>query len=377
MRRRVCSVIPNCRSKDVLTPSTRRVCQLRSTVLANGPTHSQCSQALRIWELGKLRRVLCLRMRPNECWADHVKRTGVIVARQLKKHTQPRVQTLAMRRVRIAAWQMVSCPSDAKGRRYSEESVTWRCDEMWRDEYIKLSKVDFRNSTQWKRPLPGRPNYWERPFTRFLGDAWIPKLKACNTWTEWLSLTKEFEHSWHVMLNLKPPESSSVCDFPAERSKRPRDDSDPWNVAWPSDTHRRLEVLGDNKVVINWMSGAWEVKGDEHAVPVRGVVGQFVRWFLGGTVWPRIDENGWCRHIFRESNKAADTHANWLMDTGDSGPGAQWMAPDLHDKMQKSRLFVLSFDGARSGADLVRLLGYCGYGMNMVLLRKSLVVDVC
>ena len=39
-------------------------------------------------------------------------------------------------------------------------------------------------------------------------------------------------------------------------------------------------------------------------------------------------------HIFRESNKAADTHANWLMDNGDSGPGAQWEAPDLHDQMQ-------------------------------------------
>ena len=159
-----------------------------------------------------------------------------------------------MRRVRIAAWQMVSCPSDAKGRRYWEESVTWRCDEMWRDEYIKLSQEDYRNNTQWKRPLPGRPNYWKRPLTRFLGDAWIPKLKTCKTWTEWLSLTKEFEHSWHVMLNLKPPGSSCVCDFPVERSKRPRDDSDPWNVAWPSDTHRRLEVLGDNKVVINWMN---------------------------------------------------------------------------------------------------------------------------
>ena len=63
-----------------------------------------------------------------------MKRTGVIAARQLKKHNQPRVQTLAMRRVRVAAWQMVSCPSDAKGRRYWVESVTWRCDEMWRDE---------------------------------------------------------------------------------------------------------------------------------------------------------------------------------------------------------------------------------------------------
>ena len=201
-------------------------------------------------------------------------------------------------------------------------------------------------------PLPGRPTYWERLFTRFLGDAWIPKLKACNTWTEWLSLTKEFEYSWHVLLNLKPPESSSVCDPPVERSKRPRDDSDPWNVAWPSDTHRRLEVLGDNKVVINWMNGAWEVKGDEHAVPVRGVVDQFVRWFLGGTFRPRTDESDWCRHIFRESNKAADTHANWLMDNGDSGPGAQWEAPDLHDKMQKSRHILLSFDGARRESGL-------------------------
>ena len=62
------------------------------------------------------------------------------------------------------------------------------------------------------------------------------------------------------MLNLKPPESSCACDVSVERSKRPRDDSDPWNVAWPSDTHR-LEVLGDNKVAINWMNGAWEVKG--------------------------------------------------------------------------------------------------------------------
>ena len=45
-------------------------------------------------------------------------------------------------------------------------------------------------------------------------------------------------------------------------------------------------------------------------------------------------------------------HANWLMDNGDSGPGAQWMAPDLHDKIQKSRHVVLSFDGARRGGGL-------------------------
>ena len=108
-------------------------------------------------------------MRPNEGWADYMKRTGVIAARQLMKHNEQRVQTLAMRRVRTAAWQVVSCPSDAKGRRYWEESVTWRCDELWRDEYIKLSKEDYRNSTQWTRPLPGRPNLLGVPFHAFLG----------------------------------------------------------------------------------------------------------------------------------------------------------------------------------------------------------------
>ena len=72
------------------------------------------------------------------------------------------------------------------------------------------------------------------------------------------------------------------------------------------------------------MNRAWEVKGDEHAVLVRGVVDQFVRWFLGGTFRLRTVENDLCRHIFRESNKTADTHANWLMDNGDSVLGAQW-----------------------------------------------------
>ena len=114
------------------------------------------------------------------------------------------------------------------------------------------------------------------------------------------------------------------------------------NHAWPSDTHRRLEVLGCNKVVINWMNGlflsvVWWINlcGSSWVVPS----GQELMKMTG------VD-------IFRESNKAADTHANWSMDNGDSGPGAQWTASDLHDKLQKSRHIVLSFDGVRRGSGL-------------------------
>ena len=155
------------------------------------------------------------------------------------------------------------------------------------------------------------------------------------------------------MLNLKPHESSCMSfDAPVEREKRPRDDSDPWTVAWCPDEHRRLEILGDNKVVINWMNGAWEVKGEEHTVLVGSVVDQVVRWYLGGTFRPRTDETDWCRHIFREYSKAADTHANWLMDNGDSGSGAQWETPDLHEKLQNVRHLLMFFDGARSVSGL-------------------------
>ena len=34
------------------------------------------------------------------------------------------------------------------------------------------------------------------------------------------------------------------ADSFAIHEKRPREDSHPWNVAWPSDSHRRLEIFG-------------------------------------------------------------------------------------------------------------------------------------
>ena len=136
---------------------------------------------------------------------------------------------------------------------------------------------------------------------------------------------------------------------PVEREKRPRDDSDPWRVGWCPDEHRRLEMLGDSGVDISWVNGAWEVKGHEHAEVVRRVVDQFVK---GGVFRPRTDEADWFRHLFREHNTVADTHANWLMDNGDSGAGAQWETPGLWEKLQKARHVVLSFDGARRGRGL-------------------------
>ena len=98
------------------------------------------------------------------------------------------------------------------------------------------------------------------------------------------------------------------------------------------------------------MNGDWEVKGNEHKSHVSDVIDQSVRWYLGGTFRPRNDESCWCRHVFRESNKAADTHGNWLMDNGDSNPGSQWKRRDYSEKLKAAIHVVLSFDGARRGS---------------------------
>ena len=60
--------------------------------LENGHIRRVMFHSLRTWELGSLRRILCLRRRPNENWVDYMKRTGLIVAKQLKKHKQLRTE---------------------------------------------------------------------------------------------------------------------------------------------------------------------------------------------------------------------------------------------------------------------------------------------
>ena len=151
------------------------------------------------------------------------------------------------------------------------------------------------------------------------------------------------------LLNLKfTSDIVKWADTFASREKRPRDDCYPWNVPWPSKNCRRLEILEDSKVVINWTNGDWEVKGHEHITHVRKKTDQFAKWYLSGTFRPRNDDEGrWCRHIFRESNKVADAHANWLMDNGDSILGAQWTRRDYMKKLKDVKHVILSFDGAR------------------------------
>ena len=85
---------------------------------------------------------------------------------------------------------------------------------------------------------------------------------------------------------------------------------------------------------------------------VRDIVDQFARWYLGGTFRQRTDAANWCRHVYWEHKKAADAHANWSMDNGDSSPGAQREVADLPCKIQEAKHILICFDGARRGSGL-------------------------
>ena len=94
---------------------------------------------------------------------------------------------------------------------------------------------------------------------------------------------------------------------------------------------------------------------------VRGVVDQFVRWYLGGVFRPRTNEADWCRHVFREHNTVADTHADWLIDNGDSGAGMQWEKRLVSAKSdEKLDMWCCPSMGQDVGVARVRKLGLCG-----------------
>ena len=160
LQRKLCFVIPRFLWRGVIMPSTGRVLRWFME-LANGRTRSPCFKRCASGVF------LCLRRRTNETWVDHTTRTGPDVARPLKKHGQPRVQTLDATCSAVCL-EAGTPPDDARERSYWEESVNWRCDDEWRRSYIKLTRDDPRNSTKWKRRLPGRATFSERPFTRLL-----------------------------------------------------------------------------------------------------------------------------------------------------------------------------------------------------------------
>ena len=188
---------------------------------------------------------------------------------------------------------MAHSPDGAGKRRYWEEAVAWRCDDEWREAYIKFdkgrSKKAARNGSGLSLDVQRAGNDRLRDCSGMPG---CRKSRLASLGRSGRSLTKELERVWHAMVSLKPPELMTS------------------NVGCPDIGVWRFGVFEE-----------WLLAGSVE------IVDPFVLWYMGGTWVVHSDretnEADWWRHMYREYNLAADTHANWLMDTGDSGPAAQ------------------------------------------------------
>ena len=88
--------------------------------------------------------------------------------------------------------------------------MAWRCDEEWREAYVKLTKDE--KQCKMEAPIDRTCNVWG---TTLYAIAWRC-LNAESKGLQKLGLRgalrqREFERVWHAMLNLKSPESSAAA----------------------------------------------------------------------------------------------------------------------------------------------------------------------
>ena len=178
---------------------------------------------------------------------------------------------------------------------------------------------------------------------------------------------QEFEHSWHVVLNLKPPESSSVCDAFAERGKSPR------VAVIPGMLHGRLThiVVWRSWVTTRLLSTGWMVFGRSRAM---SMLFPCVVW------WTNLCSGTWMvHHLGREFTRLIGVGISSVSRTK---VRIRWWTMKILDLERSGKrlistknctkhvtLFCLSM-GPEGEMVWVLQLGYGGFAMNMNLLRK-------
>jgi len=78
---------------------------------------------------------------------------------------------------------------------------------------------------------------------------------------------------------------------------------------WFADRVRRLEILGDSKLVVNWVRGIWACKFRPYKARMQEVIGTLENHVTASGLRPRCRDADFARHIFRELNGEADALA--------------------------------------------------------------------
>ena len=84
------------------------------------------------------------------------------------------------------------------------------------------------------------------------------------------------------------------------------------SVLWslPTSNAKRLEILGDSRLIIHWVNGLWRCKFKVYDQRVAILHSILTELMVTHGVAPRQDCDDWGRHIYRELNAEADALAS-------------------------------------------------------------------
>jgi len=144
---------------------------------------------------------------------------------------------------------------------------------------------------------------------------------------------------------------------------------DMMNVAWSAlnGKRKRIELMGDSKVVVNWANAVWPVKNLYFTMMVSSVMNLIWSWHANNLVAPRQDHCNYFRHIYRELN----TLTNDLATRGkhlSSRDCHLMVRPDLFLKMS---FFRLSWDGGYDPGDDCCGVGFAIEGVQALPLESQ------
>jgi len=202
-----------------------------------------------------------------------------------------------------------------------------------------LQSMMWRNSVWWSSTSlihenPGAPKTkWEDIFRKTLArDDWL--MEAMEDKVKWKSGEERFVERATALCNPIKKKAGAMQKFHNlslvnEKLKMKHDASkfavkdDETSAVVPdvlwqcaNGEEKRIVLMGDSKLVVNWSNGWWPVRCGLYGDIVEWAQGKMHQWWKHGN-WPRCDWAPWARHVKREHNKDCDelATAGKMMET--------------------------------------------------------------
>ena len=167
----------------------------------------------------------------------------------------------------------------------------------------------------WRHDQPGKHLQWETVFVDAFDASWKDRASESSS----NDTCGAFVHKAYAKIGARTQEdrfrsiTSHTCSEPSLclRRKKPRI-VDRLRIQWqeaPS-TGRRVELVGDSKVIVQWLRGCWCVKYRQYRSRVAFLHKQWDLLRSNSLLIPPIDHMDCIRHVYRELNAEADSKAN-------------------------------------------------------------------